>query len=1272
MDLSGMGASEREESLAAAQKAEANRPILLSRDAMLRAVLYRMDGADHVLQLTMHHVVIDGWSIKVFFRDFAAFYNAAATGIAVQLPELPITFSDYARWQREQLAGPEGERLTSYWKDKIGGSSFALQLPTDRPRPMEQTFPGAVRGYAVSDAQAKEIKEFCLRERVTPFMVALTALFAVLARYSGQDDILIGSPIAARSQVETEELVGFMTNSVVMRGKLDGDPAFRELLQQVRQTVLEAFAHQDLPLKMLMEKILPERDAKRSAIFQVMLVYQIEPVRRLDLHRLETSVREVRPDTSKFDFTIELTPHGDGLDGAIEYNTNLFDSATIDRLWGHLTTYLERAIAAPEEKAAAISLLTPGERRQLLVEWNATERAYPMETSLAGLVEAQVERTPDAVAIVYGDQQLTYRELNQRANRLAHRLLRLGIHPQEKVGIAVERSPELIAGILAILKAGAAYVPIDLTYPQERRDFILRDCGIRFLLTVPSGLTIITECAVEPIDARFDADDGEEGDDQNPSCAADLDSLAYVMYTSGSTGRPKGVLIPHRGIVRLVEGTNFAQLDETQVFLHMAPASFDASTFEIWGALVHGARLVLLKGNPFDLDRIGETISRHHVTTLWLTSSLFNLIVDEGPETLAPVRQLLVGGEALSVTQVKQALQALPTTRIINGYGPTESTTFACCYAIPRDVSNTCASIPIGRPIANTRIYILDRQFQPLPVGVVGELYIGGDGLALGYLNLPELTEESFLPNPFRPGERIYKTGDLVRYLADGNVEFVGRIDHQVKIRGYRIELGEIEAALKDQPEIAQAVVLAREDMPGHKRLVAYMVASEGREPAPSELRKRLKQRLPDYMAPAAYVFLKNLPISPNGKIDRKSLPAPEDLQTEDAEESDEPRDPLEQNLATIWAEVLQLPRAGIHDDFFEMGGHSLLAVRLFSKILAVIPECRPSLALLLKAPTPAKFAQALMGGQAEWSYLVRLREGNGRPTLFFVSGAGGNVLSLRDLAVALPPDQPFYGLQARGLDGQSDPFFSVEEAAKCFVEQIRKVQPRGPYFLGGRSYGGTVAFEMACQLRALGETVGVLALIDTYNFAYPSFLSKPALFYFNARLFLRRTLYHLRILVRMKPRARFGYLLGRARIFLRLANNFARIARGGVGPLYDVNHNRFKISESNQGLEDLLSRVRNASVLAMEKFIPRPYDGPLLLIRASELSYQDPYQDEALGWRPVALGGITISEVDGSHDSILYYPQVTEIAKILDATLLAAQRMKQECSQPQGTVLAR
>ena len=1254
MDLGGFEEKKREEFLSAALRAEANRPIVLNRDPLIRAAMYRLGDHEHVLQLTVHHVATDGWSMGVLFRDFSAFYNAEITGAVAQLPNIPIAFSDFARWQREQMAGPEGERLLSYWRNQLRNSPPALQLPTDRPRPAQQTFRGDVRPYSVTPKLASAIREFCLRERVTPFMVALAALYAVLARYCGQTDILIGSPVAARPRVETEELVGFFTNTVILRGNLDGDPSFRELLQRVRQTALEAYSHQDLPLELLVHEIAVERDPSRSPLFQVMLVFQNAPVRRLELHGLETLVQEIPKETSKFDLSIELTPSGEALDAAVEYNTDLFDSGTIDRLWEHLTGYLDSALAAPDQKAETISLLTAAERRQLLVEWNASERPYPKKTPLAELVEAQVERTPDAIAVVFGERRLSYAELNQRANQMALELRKHGAGPDQLVGLCVERSAEMIVALLAIVKAGAAYLPLDSTLPAARLAFMMEDSGVRLVVTEESVRGKLPAFAGTQV---LLGDPGwQSNSSDNLAVAVGPEDLAYAMYTSGSTGKPKGVQVPRRALINLLWSMReWLELSERDRLLAVTTVSFDIAGVDIWLPLLVGAQTTIAtRESAMDGDALRNLLEQHDITFLQATPVTWLLLFEAGWRGKPNLRAVCTG-EAMP--QQLAAKLAPAVERLWNLYGPTETTIWSTGYR----VADGREPIVIGRPVANTRCYILDQRQQPVPIGVPGELYIAGDGLARGYLNQPEMTEEKFVADPFSEGGgRMYRTGDLARYRADGNIECLGRLDRQVKVHGYRIELDEIELALKDLPEIEQAVVMARDDSFGGKRLVAFLVPKAAAKLESSDVRRQLRQSLPDYMVPSAYRFLERLPISANGKIDHKELLALESKPLiPPASTFEAPLSPIEEELARIWAEVLGVPRVGIHDDFFELGGDSLLAVGLILRIREAFPECQPSLAAVLQAPTVEQFARTLGGGQAGWPFLVKVRKGNQRPPFFCVHGAGGNVLSMRDLALALPSDLPFYCFQARGLDGKSRPFATVEETAECYVSELLKVQPRGPFYIGGVSYGGLVAFEMARRIRSLGESVSLLVLFDTRNFAYGSLISKPTLLYFNLSYLLRRARFHLKVLGRMKPKEWNHYLSHRIALLLSMVGNVARTVAGknaGLSPIDDPADE----TETIDGQEDwveVLNRVGEASRLAARNFVPKPYDGHLLVFTARTRE-DHPYPENTLGWVPVALGGVTALEIDGDHRSMMNNPAVNAIAVQLDEALRAAQRL--------------
>jgi aspartate racemase len=941
-------------------RAETRRPFVLSRDPMLRAVLFRLDVEEHVLLLTTHHITCDGWSREVLFRELVALYEALSTGKPPALPELPIRYIDFVRWQRQWLTGKLLDSHLGYWKQQLADGPPVLELPTDRPRPAVPTKRGATESLVLPPSLSRALVALGQQEQATLFMTLLAAFQALLGRYTGSDDVAVGTPIAGRSRVETERLIGVFVNTLVLRTDLSGNPTFRELLRRARGVALGAYAHQDVPFARLVEELRPERSLTLNPLFQVMFVLQNMPRETLAMPDLTLSRLEVESGTTMFDWTLTLVEEVDGLHATLEYDADLFDAATIERVLGHYRTLLEGAVADPDRRLADLPLLTGGERQQLLVEWNRTDTDYPRDRCVHQLFEAQVERTPEAVAVVFEEQRLTYGELNARANRLAHHLRALGAGPEVPVGICVERSLEMVVGLLGILKAGGAYLPLDPDNPPERLAFMLQDAQAPVVLTQARLRPRLPRSQARIVCLDADAEAIARHSGSNLASEVSADNLAYVTYTSGSTGQPKGVEVRHRGVARLLCGVDYVSLDPTETLLHLSPLAFDASTFEIWGALLHGARCVLFPEQVPTVGGLGRVLAEHRVSVLWLTAALFNTIVEDAPEILAGVGQLLVGGEALSADHVRRALLRLPATTISNGYGPTEGTTFTCCYRIPSARAVDAASVPIGRPIANTRVYVLDRYRQPVPVGVPGELYIAGAGLARGYMNRPALTAEQFLPDPFgAPGERLYRTGDQVRWRGDGNLEFLGRLDQQVKLRGFRIELGEVETVLGQHPQVRQAVVLLREDHPGDKHLVAYVVPREER-PEPGRLRDLLRDKLPEYMVPSVFVMLPRLPLTTNGKVDRRALPPPDRNRPELDQPYLAPRTPVEEVLAAVWTEALGVERVGIHDNFFALGGHSLLATRVVSRVQQACGVDVP-LRVLFEAPTIAELGSAIM-----------------------------------------------------------------------------------------------------------------------------------------------------------------------------------------------------------------------------------------------------------------------------------------------------------------------
>ncbi|MFY0568156.1 non-ribosomal peptide synthase/polyketide synthase [Archangium lansingense] len=956
MELQDVPAAERESRAQHLAHQEAQRPFDLANGPLLRASLLRLASDEHVLMLVMHHIVSDGWSMGVLVREMASLYLAFASGQQPNLPPLPIQYADYAVWQRSWLQGQVLDSQLGYWKQQLSGASSVLELPTDKPRPPVQTFRGDSVSVTLPKALSDSIKALSSRLGITPFMTLLAGFQVLLHRYSGQSDLSVGSPIAGRRGTELEGLIGFFINTLVLRSQLSADTSFHELLLQVRDTTLGAYEHQDIPFEKLVEELSPQRDLSRSPFFQVMFVLQNAPVEALNLPGLTLRPLAQSISTAKFDWTLSLADSPAGFTGILEYNTDLFERDTAARAVEHLRLLLDAAVAHPEQKLSALPLLSEAERQQVLVEWNDTRVDYPREASIHSLFEAQAARTPDTVAVQFEDSHLTYRQLDARANQLAHHLRDLGLTPGTPVAMCVERSLNMVISTLAILKAGCAYVPLDPSYPRERLEFMLQDVRAPLLLTqrhlaerLPSGHARLV---LLDSDAHLVSQQSEA----SPGVTVSSDALAYVMYTSGSTGLPKGVCIPHRGVVRLVMGSRFADFGPGEVMLQLAPISFDAATFELWGSLLHGGKLVVFSPHTPSFEELGAALLTHGITTLWLTAALFDQMASTQLGALSRVRQVLAGGDVLSPERVKARLTQ--GGLLINGYGPTESTTFATTHALT-SVEQVGHSVSIGRPISNTQVYVLDERQQPVPPGIPGELYIGGDGLGWGYLNRPELTAEKFVPNPLAlvPGERLYRTGDKVRWLANGTLEFLGRLDSQVKLRGFRIELGEIESVLDKHPGVRQSVVVAREDRPGDKRLVAYVVASTEQVPATSELRSFLKERLPEYMVPSAFVALEQMPITANGKVDRKALPVPEATVSEAAYVA--PRTPTEEQLAAIWAEVLSVPRVGAEDHFFELGGHSLLATQVVSRLRSAF-QVELSLRALFEAPTLSALAAKL------------------------------------------------------------------------------------------------------------------------------------------------------------------------------------------------------------------------------------------------------------------------------------------------------------------------
>jgi amino acid adenylation domain-containing protein len=945
-DLSARPADEREPEARRLAAEEASRPFDLERAPPLRARLVRLDGREHWLLLTMHHIASDGWSLGVLVRELTQLYRAFVRGEAPTLPALPVQYADYAVWQRGWLRGEALERQVGYWRAQLEGAP-PLELPTDRPRPLVPSYQGAEVPVYLPRDLADAAHALARREGVTPFMVLVAAWQLLLARHSGQRDLSVGTPIAGRNRPELEPLIGFFVNTLVLRARLSLGMTFRQLVAQAYATSLGAFEHQDVPFERLVEALEPARDSGRSPLFQALFALQNAPQGDLHAPGLTFEALPLEGATAKFDLSLQLLETASGFTGSLEYRTDLFDRATIERLAGHLRVLLEGALARPDAPVDELSLLTDDERCRVLVDWNATRTAYPREARVHELFEAQARRRPDAIALERGGRTLCYGELEARANRLAHALRGRGVRAGEAVGVCLQRSFDLVAALLAALKVGGAYVPLDPDYPQERLGQMLADAGVRLVVASAATASALPR-EVEPFVLEAEAGHLSGQPTHAPAAPGAATSLAYVLYTSGSTGRPKGVAVPHRAVVRLVQGTTYVPFGPEQVFLQASPASFDAATFELWGALLHGARLVLAPAHALSMAEWAGLLERHGVTATFMTAALFEQLVDEHGDVLARVPHLVAGGDTLPAERVRALLER--GGRVTNGYGPTENTTFTTCATLAAADASS-GRVPIGRPIANTTAYVLDDAMGPVPVGVVGELYAGGDGLAWGYLGRPALTAERFVPDPFssEPGARLYRTGDRARWLPDGQLDFMGRLDSQVKLRGFRIEPGEVEAALLREPGVRQAAVAVREDRPGDERLVAYVVPAASSLDA-AALRTALERSLPPYLVPSAIVSLERLPLTAHGKLDRKALPAPDGASLARASYV-EPRTATERALAAAFGELLGASRVGADAHFFELGGHSLLATQLISRVRSALGVELP-LRALFETPT--------------------------------------------------------------------------------------------------------------------------------------------------------------------------------------------------------------------------------------------------------------------------------------------------------------------------------
>ncbi|HEX3555462.1 MAG TPA: amino acid adenylation domain-containing protein [Thermoanaerobaculia bacterium] len=1286
VDLSSLAAPARAAELRRQVGEEAGRPFRLDLTPLLRATLLRLAGEDQVLVVDVHHIVFDGWSTGIFFGELVELYKAFAAGAPSPLPELPLQYADFALWQREWLRGDVLAGQLAYWRQRLAEAPAVIELPLDRPRPPVQTFNGASLDAVLPRELTAGLRELSQAAGATVFMALLTAFQALLHRYSGQPRIVVGTPIANRNRAEIEGLIGLFVNTLALATEVDGDLSFLELLARVREASLGAYAHQDVPFEQLVEALEPQRNLAHQPLFQVMFAFQNLPAPALELPGLRAGTVASREETAKFDLNLLLEEHGPAIGGTLNFNVDLFDGTTAIRLLYHLEALLRGVLREPERRLGDLELLAPGERHQLVAGWNDTERPMAGDRPLHQLFAARAALQPEAPAAFFADRCISFGELDAEANRLAHRLRQLGVRRGSRVAVLMDRSLEMLPALLGILKAGAAYVPLEPAFPAARLERILGSLDISCAITQSAHLELLGGLALPCLAHVLCLDPAGTPATATAAGAAvsgwqvhgtaelaalpatapvvDVcgDDVAYVIFTSGSTGTPKGVVVCHRPVANLIDWVNreFA-VGPSDRMLFITSLCFDLSVYDVFGLLAAGGSIRI--ASALDLEEPKRLLRRlcDEPVTFWDSApaalqQLAPLFAEAGSwPGRDRLRLVFLSGDWIPVTLPDRVRELFPAARVIGLGGATEATVWSNFFPVG-DVPPQWVSIPYGRPIQNAHYLVLGPNLEPCPIGVAGDLFIGGDCLCTGYAGDPAQTAEKFIPDPFAPAAagRLYRTGDRALWRGDGNLQFLGRRDHQVKIRGFRIELGEIEAVLAQHPAVGEVIVLAREDQSGDKRLAAYLVIRpQAERPAAGELRGFVLERLPDYMAPAAFVFLEAFPVTANGKVDRGALPAPARAGTGAARAS-KPRDTLELKMVQDWEEVLNVRPVGILDNFFELGGNSLVAVRLMARLQKAVSREVP-LATLFQSPTISSLADVLRNSSVALpvSPLVAIQPHGSLPPLFLMHSLGGEVLSYYDLARHLGPEQPVYGLQAPSLSEVGDREIVIEETAAEYLAALRAVQPEGPYFLGGYSYGAVVSFEMAQQLRRAGETVQCVALLDGYS-----------------------------------PQIRQqGPMLEDVIYLATLARETARMS----GSFIHLPHEEIQSLPRDLAIDHILATLKAASLLppeidrtwidrflqgarrreeSLRRYRPQVYEGKLTLLKSTELDEEnlkavletgvDILSDPARGWDKLSTEPLEIHTLRCHHETLLVAPHVEVLAEML-RTMLAAPRSQRE-----------
>jgi surfactin family lipopeptide synthetase A len=1222
IDLRALCFADREAEAVRIATADARLPFDLAHGPLFRAKLVRLDEEEHRLYVTLHHLIFDGFSgYRVFLPELVTLYEAFSQAQPSPLPDLPFQFGDYALWQREWTQASALDPHLQYWREQLSGPLPSLQLPISGAAPAVQTFGGAMHSVSLPLALSESLRDLCRQQGVTLFMVLLAAFKVLLYRYSGQEDVLIGSNTAGRRCPGSEKLLGYFLNTVPLRTDLAGDPTFPELLERVRRVTLDALSHEEVPLDRLIAELQPERDPQRNPLFQVL--FSLEPPPLPVGADWELTCIEVGTGATKFELCMVLDDRPEGLLCRLIYNTALFDADAIRRMAGHWQTLLEAVAADPSRHISQFSILTPAERQQILVEWNDTALPYN-PVPVHELFRQQAQQKSEIAAVRCGERELTYGELDRKSDALAAVLQTMGVGPNVPVALCLDRSVEMIASILAVLKAGGAYVPLDPTNPRQRLELILGDCRTKVLITQrnSAGAAMSGLAPTVFVDELLSETNGETEQPIRLRRSEEQD-LAYILYTSGSTGTPKGVQVTHRNISNSTNARLKYYKDSPERFLLLSSYAFDSSVAGIFHTLITGGTLVMPPdGFRWETEEITRLISENKITHTLTFPSLYSEILDANfGERLASLRSVIVAGEACPRQLVNLHYEILPRASLFNEYGPTEATVWSTVFECEPGGSES--SVPIGRPIANTRVYLLDRHLEPVPVGVPADLYISGDSIACGYLNQTSLTSKSFVRDRFSSNSesRLYRTGDLARYLPSGDLEFLGRGDSQIKIRGMRVELDEIETALSQHPAVREVSAYARTQPSGEPILVASLVAHSTASLSTSELRTFLRARLPGYMVPSTFQLLAALPRTSNGKIDREKLASPEPLQQEAEGEICCPRNEVERRLLVIWKDVLNTTSDDINQDFFELGGHSLLAAKLLLRIEREL-HTSLSLAFIFQSPTIAQMAAAMRAATRTLREraIVPIQQKGSLPPLFWVRGGP----RFRLLAQKLGTGRPFLAVDLPYADGVKLPSpHRLEDIATYLIEAIREVQPSGPYYLAGLCVNAVIAYEIAQQLVRQGETIALLAMIDAHN---QSFYKNP----FTDGRYTGRLKYHLSNLLRMDS--------AETSLYLRDRLDEAR---------RKIERITWRLTADREGHSDDFRNTDSIVHPAFSQYEPQPYPGKIVLLQSSDWP-KSPYFDFKLGWKDL-VGEIDFYRVAGDHAYMFDEPNVESVAQTLE-----------------------